>query len=95
MPTALIARTRSSWLPARSPVTSCGVEHELNGRLSSEHSNSASGSLDSKVNSASTCTDVAGGPVRIVVSGGTTVHAWTAGVASTLPSALTARTCSS
>src|SRR5918992_3414685 len=91
----LTARTLSSCTPTRSPVSWSGEEQELNASLSRAHSNPASGSFDENVNSASTFSVEASGALSIVVSGGTTVHVCTAGVASTLPSSLTARTFSS
>src|SRR5688500_19515477 len=92
---SFVARTSRTCSPGRSADRWYGVEQDEYGALSSAHSKSASGSLDENVNSASGLSVEAGGPVSIVVSGGTTVHSYAAGVASTLPTAFTARTCRS
>src|SRR5688572_14304788 len=92
---AFVARTSSTCSPARSADSWYGVEQDEYGAPSSEHWKSASGSFDENVNSASVLSVEAGGYVSMVVSGGTTVHSYTTGVASTLPRSFTARTCSS
>ena len=91
MPDSLFARTSSSCWPGSTFSIRCGVSQDPNDSPSSEHSNVASGSFEENVKLALTFTDDAGGPVRMVVSGGVTVQRWRTGLASKLPSELRAR----
>jgi hypothetical protein len=64
------AWTRNTWWPASSSVYTAGDSHWANGSPSSAHSKIAPGLSDVKWNVALMSVVVAGGPARIVVSGG-------------------------
>src|SRR5688572_4670091 len=87
-----VARTRKTCVPGASPLYWAGESHEPHGSSSRAHSKVEPGSEDVKAKEARSLEVTAGGPSRIVVSGGpvspgaSTVHSWRAGVWSTVTS---------
>src|SRR5918999_3876289 len=91
-----MARTRMVCCPTGRLESVSPETHEPQvGSESSRHSKVAAGSFEEKVKVALVLTVAADGPESIVVSGGSTVKARRAGLASKLPAAFSARTSSS
>jgi hypothetical protein len=97
-PAASTARTAKRCAPGASCAYACGEAQAAKPAPSSPHSNRASASPAVNENAASVAVVVAGGAAVIVVSGASvsagaeTAHSRSAGVASAVPAASTART---
>jgi hypothetical protein len=93
-PAPSVALTSNTWLPARRPLYTSGLEQAVKEAPSRLHSNVEPASLALKTNVAVVSVVGSVGPESIVVWGAlvSTVHEWLAGVESVCPAASVART---